>query len=245
MRFVDYNTESEKTLMMLPGMATTVHTCFNKVIPYLRDYHIILCELDGHYDNSPLFESIEKTCEQIEEYIKQNHLGKLNAILGFSLGGTIVVELISRNNIEFDNVILDAAFCEKMGILAPIYTVIFSWAVNRICNEKNIPTFMIEAVMGQGNGRIIETFYKGTTLATVKRECGDVYTYDVKDTIKKFKGKIAFWYGENEHYPAKTAKRLKSYFPNIQIQVFSKMGHGQMMNECPAKYAQEILKVIH
>lgn len=115
MRFVDYNTESEKTLMMLPGMATTVHTCFNKVIPYLRDYHIILCELDGHYDNSPLFESIEKTCEQIEEYIKQNHLGKLNAILGFSLGGTIVVELISRNNIEFDNVILDAAFCRKNG----------------------------------------------------------------------------------------------------------------------------------
>lgn len=245
MRFADYNAESEKTIMMLPGMATTAHTCFDKVIPFLEHCHVILCELDGHYDKSPSFVSIEKTCEQIEEYIKQNHSGKLNAILGFSLGGTITVELISRNNVKFDYVILDAAFCEKMGILTPIYTAVFSWAVNRICNGKHIPAFMIEAVMGKGNERIIETFYRGTSLDTVKKECEDVYTYDVKNTIKNFGGKIVFWHGANEHYPAKTAKMLKLYLPNMQIQVFHKMGHGQMMNEHPREYAHEILKVIH
>lgn len=244
MRFVDYNTKLEKTIMMLPGMATTVHTCFDKVIPYLEQYHIILCELDGHYDNSASFVSIETTCEQIEEYVLQNHSGKLDALLGFSLGGTIAVELISRNLIKLDHVILDAAVCEKMGVLTPIYTTIFSWAVKRICNGKHIPAFMIEAVMGKGNGRIVETFYKGTTLATVKKECKDVYTYGIKNTIEDFRGEIAFWYGEHEHYPAKTAKKLKLYLPNMQIQVFSKMGHGQMMNEYPNEYAHEILKVI-
>lgn len=244
MRFVDYNKESKKTIMLLPGMATTVHTCFDKVIPFLEDFHVILCELDGHYDNSSPFESIEKTCEQIEKYVKNCYSGKLNAILGFSLGGTIVVELMSRNNVKFENVILDAAFCEKMGILTPVYTSIFSWAVNRICNEKHIPIVMIEAAMGKGNGKIVETFYKGTTLDTVKRECKDVYTYNMKSTIKEFEGKVTFWYGENEHYPAKTAKRLKSYLPNMQIKVFSEMGHGQMLNEYPEKYALEILEVL-
>lgn len=38
-----------------------------------------------------------------------------------------------------------------MGILALIYTAIFSWAVNRICKGKHIPVFVIEAVMGKGN----------------------------------------------------------------------------------------------
>ena len=60
-------------------------------------------------------------------------------------GTRIVVELMSRNNVKFENVILDAAFCQKMGILTLVYTSIFSWAVNRICNEKHIPIFMIEA----------------------------------------------------------------------------------------------------
>lgn len=120
MRFEQYGDRNGKTLMLLHGMATTGHECFDRVIPFLKNYHVILCEVDGHYTNST-FKSLNDCCEQIEEYVRRNYDGKLYGLLGFSMGGSISVRLMDWGNIQVEKVILDAAFCVKMGVLTPVF----------------------------------------------------------------------------------------------------------------------------
>lgn len=239
-----FNTYGDKTLpslMLIHGMANTAQSCYGRIVPYLDDYHVILCEVDGHTDKEKgLFISIEDCCEKIEKYVAQNLEGKVYGLSGFSMGGTIAVELLARNNIRIEKVILDAAFCVKMGVLTPIYTNLFCWAIQKIKLGKTIPAIMIESVMGKGNCGIVDTFYKNVEIQTIKNACRDIYKYEISGKIDDFSGKVTFWYGSNEHYPRKTAKLLERHLPQMQVEVFEGMGHGQLLNEHPEEYAQKI-----
>lgn len=246
MIFNTYGDETLPSLMLIHGMANTAQSCYGRILPYLDDYHIILCEVDGHTDKEAgLFISIEDCCEKIEKYVVRNLKGKVYGLSGFSMGATIAVELMARNNISIEKVILDAAFCVKMGVLSPIYTGMFCWALHKIQSGKAIPAIMIESVMGKGNRGIVDTFYKNVELQSIKNVCRDIYRYEISGEIANFSGMAVFWYGSNEHYPKKTAKLLKRYLPQMQVEVFEGMGHGQLLNEHPEEYAHKIKKFMN
>lgn len=73
MEFVEYGSKNAPTLIFIHGSCTTAETCYSKVAEALKDnYHCVLCRLDGHYDGSPDFVSLDKEAEQIEEYVQQS-----------------------------------------------------------------------------------------------------------------------------------------------------------------------------
>ncbi|MCH5255427.1 MAG: hypothetical protein J1F41_10925 [Lachnospiraceae bacterium] len=51
-----------------------------------KDFRLIISTMDGMYPNSPTF----TTFAEIEEYIKQNHSGKIDGIYGISQGATVL-----------------------------------------------------------------------------------------------------------------------------------------------------------
>ena len=55
MTFEKFGNEKNKTIFFIEGMATTAHSCFDKILPYLEDFYVIYCNLDGHYDGSASF----------------------------------------------------------------------------------------------------------------------------------------------------------------------------------------------
>ena len=241
MIFTTYGDKTLPSLMLIHGMANTAQSCYGKIVPYLDEYHVILCEVDGHTDKEKgLFISIEDSCEKIDRYVAENLDGTLFCLSGFSMGATLAVELMSRNKMKVSKVILDAAFCVKMGALAPIYTHAFCWAINRIKSGKTIPTMMIESVMGKGNSGIVDTFYKNIEIKSIKHICRDIYGYEISGEISEFGGEVVFWYGSNETYPEKTVRLLKRHLPQMQVEVFDGMGHGQFLNEQPEEYAAKI-----
>lgn len=131
-----------------------------------------------------------------------------------------------------------------MGVLTPIYTHIFCWAINKIKSGKTIPTIMIESVMGKGNSGIVDTFYKNVDIQSIRNACRDVYRYEISSELSNFSGEVAFWYGSNESYPRKTAELLKRHLPEMKVSVFEGMGHGQFLHEHPKDYAQKLLKYL-
>ena len=47
MRFLTHGNESNKSILLIHGMANT-SDLFDPLLPYLKDYYVIVCELDGH-----------------------------------------------------------------------------------------------------------------------------------------------------------------------------------------------------
>jgi pimeloyl-ACP methyl ester carboxylesterase len=241
MVFDRYGDSTLPALLLIHGMANTAQLCYGRVLPYLDGYQVILCELDGHTDRQPgLFSSIANQCEQIERYVAAHLGGKLYGLSGFSMGATIAVELMARQRISIEKVVLDAAWCVKLGPLAPIYTNIFCRALGRLRAGKPIPDFLIESSMGRGNAGIVDTFYRNIELSSIRNACRDVYGYEIPEELSHFRGAVAFWHGSQEPYPGKTAKLLKRYLPQMQVEVFPGLGHGQLLRQRPEEYAQKL-----
>lgn len=87
-------------------------------------YHVILPVLDGHGEEfQKEYVSTEQSAQEILEYIKDQCGGHVFAIGGVSLGGQIVMELLSLDSHIADKVIIDGSLCiaqprlAKMSIL--------------------------------------------------------------------------------------------------------------------------------
>ena len=241
MRFLTHGDKSDKSILLIHGMANT-SDLFDPLLPYLKDYYVIVCELDGHSPKEQgTFVSVEDAAEKIERYVKDNLDGKLYGLLGFSLGGTIATELISRENIEVERTVLDAAFVIRMGIMTYPFKYLFQVTIWLIEHNVRIPDAVVESIMGKGNSGIVYTLYKGASLKSIGNAALSCYKYDIKDGIRNYKNQVVYWRGENEPYPVKSARLLRKYLPQMRVRVFKGMGHGQMLNEHTGAYAKRLL----
>lgn len=241
MNFLTYGDKSHKSILFIHGMATSALICYESILPYFKDYYVILAEVDGHSDNTGELTDLENCCDEIEEYVKDHLSGNLYCLSGFSMGGTMAVELAGRGNIVIEKLHLDAAFLTKMGLLTKPYEFIFCKAINFLKDGKHIPKFMMDSVMGKDNNSVVEMLYKDISLATIKTACEFVYKYHIPDNIGTFKGAVSFWRGENEKYPRKSSILLKKHLPNIIDEEIKNMGHGQYLHEHSKEYAQKLM----
>lgn len=238
MRFITHGDRNNKALMLIHGMGNT-SDLFDPVLKYLQDYCVIVCELDGHSaSEDSTFISVEDSCAKIEEYVTREFNGELYGLLGFSLGGTTSVELISRGKIKVERTILDAAFIIRMGAMTYPYKWLFQISIWCVKKDIRLPRGLVESIMGKGNADIIDTLYKGVALKSIGNACLSAYKYDMKDSIREYKNPIVFWHGSNEPYPVKSAALLKQYLPQLEVSVFDNMGHGQLLHQHPEEYAR-------
>ena len=84
-------------------------------------YHVILPTLDGHGEEyQKEYISTEASALKILEYIKSNCGGKVFALGGVSLGGQIVIELLSLDRHIAQKAIIDGSICIPQPKLAKI-----------------------------------------------------------------------------------------------------------------------------
>ena len=241
MNFITFGNRNNKSILFIQGLASTADLCFKPLLPYLQDYFVIFCELDGHYGTDPKdLTSMEETINSIESYILNELKGSVYGLCGFSMGGTIAVELIGRGNISASKVLLDAAITAELGLMARPLTCAFIIGTSRIKNKKPIPKFLLDKIMGKDNLSVIEMMYPKISKNTIKNACKFIYHYKVPENLSKFSNPIMFWRGSEEPIPAKSEKILREYLPQMKTEVFEGMGHGQFLHDHPKEYAEKL-----
>ena len=138
MNFLCFGDKRNKSILLIHGMASTALLCYEPILKMLPDYYVILAEVDGHSERAGELVSIENACDEIENYVLDYLSGNLYCLSGFSMGGTMAVEIIGRSNINVAKTHLDAAFLTKMGLLTKPYESLFCKAIKRIQNGKEI-----------------------------------------------------------------------------------------------------------
>ncbi len=246
MRFLTYGNKKAPPVMLIHGMATTAEICYGNIAPRLAErYFVILAVLDGHDPcGDTVFCSLDDSCRKIEKYVGENFGGHLYALSGFSLGGSITVELLQRGNITADKVHLDAAFCVKLGALAPFYTALFVHGIRYMQSGRTVPDRIADSVFGKGNNSVAEMLFTGVKSETIRNCCRDVYDFEVRSELRNTSADIMFWLGGNEPYPLKSVKLLHRYLPDIKVRMFRGMGHGQLIHEHPAFYLKALMKYL-
>ena len=159
---------------------------------------------------------------------------------GLSLGGKILSRILERDEIVVNHAILDAA------PLLPLP----KWLVGPLRYLQCLNVWTCYHWTGFWRW-VFHSHYFDVLLD----ECKKVYPYGgTKAVLDGYKSvytnklnfingnDIHYWHGTKEAFVAKPqVKHLKSLYPNVNVEVFKKMNHGQLLIDCPEEIAKRIL----
>jgi len=119
MTFEERGNMEGKTLMLLPGTCCDWQTNFGTVLDKLEPkYHLICVNYDGFDGSDLIFPDMLTVTSKIEQYIKDNHGGRIDGAIGSSLGSSFVGQLIQRENIHMDHGIFGSPDLDQSGKVA-------------------------------------------------------------------------------------------------------------------------------
>ena len=96
MRFQEYGTEQKECFLLLHGGGLSWWNYREAAELLQKEYHIIVPILDGHAGSDRPFTTIEENAAEIISFIDEHMNGSVLLIGGLSLGGQILLEMLSQ-----------------------------------------------------------------------------------------------------------------------------------------------------
>ena len=217
-------------------------------------YHVILPTLDGHGEESQKeYISTENSAQQILEYIKNNCDRKLFVIGGVSLGGQIVMELLSLDSDIAEKAIIDGSICIPQPKLARICTVIVK-LFGKIMFSKSASKIQLGLMKkmypNMAYPEEIENYYIEDmpripikTLVTIYQTY--MGRYRLKDTITESKAQVLYIYGEKEMKCVKeSAKLFQKMHPDCTLYEAKGYNHGYLSAYLPLEWMEVVNHIL-
>ena len=139
MQFTEFGKSDGKTLLLLPGTACTWQLNFKNVTDELAGrYRIIAVNYDGFEgDPAVVFTDMLTVTEKIENYILENHAGRVDGAYGSSLGGSFVGLLIQRKRVRIGHGFIGSSDLDQGGKLtARLLTAIVGPMLSGACTSE-------------------------------------------------------------------------------------------------------------
>ena len=247
MKLYEFGDKNNPSIMMIHGGGNAWWNYLRQARALSDRFHVILPTLDGHGEEFLTeYVSTEDTADKLLDYIEKNCFGKLYALCGVSLGGQIVMEMLSRKTDLTQKAIIDGSICYPNRAMAHfcIGTVqLFSKLLfgEKACRlqlyilNKFAPSQMrypeeINAYYMQDMPRI-----RKQTLCTMYRTY--MMQYMLKESVRETKAQVMYWYGEKEMACVKKSARMfQSYVPSCEIYEAKGCGHGYLALYLPDKW---------
>ncbi len=236
-----------KTLMLLPGTCCDWQTNFGSVLDRLSEkYHLICVNYDGFDGGSDIFPDMITVTEKIEQYIIDNHDGKLDGAIGSSLGSSFVGQLIQRERVHLDHGIFGSPDLDQSGRFAAwlqsklVVPLLTGFTGNEKKRKKTRDLLKKTFLMSDETAdKFTECFSKFDPESVKNEYYTDLLTH-LKDDIYVEHTKVHFIYANK--MGKKYLKRYKKYFRDPDIHEFD-MQHEQWLFGEKA-YALPVLDVI-
>lgn len=247
MEFYEFGDIQKPKLLLIHGMAITWQYCLDSVIKDLsKEFYLIIPELDGHnVKGSTNFQSLGEETQRIEQYVLTKYGHSIHGAYGFSMGGTILINIISNQNILMKNAILDSAYCTPLGIYAK---GVAKWLTNLLMAIKNEEPIhpSIHKVLASYKidvQSLKRAIFINASSETIYNCFLDLFHYTIPQNISSSTAEVTYWFGSNEPFPPRSLKYLKEYLPNVKVKVFDNMGHGELITKHPKRCIEEMKRV--
>lgn len=132
MRFIEYGKQNKEVIILLHGGGLSWWN-YQEVAELLQNrYHVILPILNGHAESDKGFLSIEDNANDIIAFIEEHYDGSVLAIGGLSLGGQILVEMLSQRKDICKYAIIESALVVPMKITHKLIRPVFGMSYGLI-----------------------------------------------------------------------------------------------------------------
>lgn len=245
MKIVEYGKEYKEVIFLLHGGGLSWWN-YKEVAERLSDrFHIVMPILDGHSGSDVPFTSIEDNAREIISYIDENFGGHVLLIGGLSLGGQVLVEMLSQRNNICRFAIIESALVLPMKWTAAIIKPTFNMCYPLI---KKMWFAKLQFKALHIKKECFENYYEDTINITKEDMISFLIAnsnYEVKDTLADCKAKALVLVGSKEQsIMKKSAKKITECLPNAKMEVMKNYYHGDVSINHSEQYVKIIYKLL-
>lgn len=248
MRVLEYGKERERTLLFLPCTAEPDWAFTDAVTLLAQEFHVLQVIYDGHGGTGEDFVSVEKTVNEITDWLQGRGITRLDAAYGCSLGGACLTRLLALGELPVKRAIIDGGitpyqlpYLIRKLLLARDMLSFKLAANNRKILEAAFPPerFTLPGRDHKKEYDAIEAYLKTYSDQTIRNIFWSGNNYVLPKTPAKIGTKITYWYGDEEKKDRRSNIRfIKHYFPQARIHGIPKMAHAELVMIYPEEFCR-------
>ena len=208
-------------------------------------YRVILPILDGHTQSDAGFSTIEDNAERIISFIDEQFGGSVLLIGGVSLGGQILLEILSRRKdicryaLVESALVIPSKFVHAM--IRPAFGSCYGLIRHRWFSKLQFRSLRIRDDLFEEYYRDTCGISKSDMIAFLEANA----LYSLKSSIRDSLAEVYVFVGERESRGMrKSAERIHEALPGSVLHVLPKLNHGQFSINCSEDYVNTVLRIV-
>ena len=245
MQFREFGSEQKETVLFLHGGGLSWWNYRETAEMLKNEYHIILPVLDGHADSDRPFTSIEDNASEIISWIDAHCGGAVLFIGGLSLGGQILLEMLSQRRELCAHALIESAAVIPSrltnALIAPAFGSSYGLIRNRHFARLQFQSLHMKPDLFEDYYRDTCRIQKSDMIAFMKANTA----YALKDAIRDTSAKVHVYYGGKETSEIKlSAELIGKAFPTAQVCCLPGLYHGEFSLNHADEYADTVRRII-
>lgn len=245
MNYIEYGKKNNKVIILLHGGGLSWWN-YREVAELLQsDYHVILPILDGHSESDRDFTSIEDNAKEIIKFIDDQFGGSVFLIGGLSLGGQILVEILSQRKDICQNAIIESALVIPSkftyAMIKPAFGSCYGLIRHKWFSKLQFQSLRIKP-------DLFEDYYRDTCGISIENMISFLQEnsmYSLKESIRECNANVYIFVGEKEnHTMRKSATIIHDKVLNSILHVLPNMYHGEFSLNHAKEYVEKIIGMI-
>ena len=245
MRYVEYGKENDNIILLLHGGGLSWWN-YEEVAKSLQDdHHMILPILDGHAESDKPFTTIADNAAEIITFIDTHLGGHVFLIGGLSLGGQILLEILSQRNDICKYAIIESALVIPSKLMYSMIKPAFGSCYGLI-QYKWFSKLQFKSLKIRSD--LFDRYFKDTCAISKKDMIAFLQAnslYSLKGSIKKCTAKVyVFVGGKEKNAMQKSAKVIHQALQESILQILPGSYHGEFSINQGKDYANKIREII-
>ena len=229
MKYKEYGLKNKDIIILLHGGGLSWWNYIDEIGLLEDEFHIVIPILDGHSDSDTNFISIENNASEIINFINENYNGKVKLIGGLSLGGQVLLEILSRNPNICEYAVIESALVIPMKftykMIEPIFNLTYGLTKKSWFSKLQFKNLKI----------------KNNLIAFMKSNS----SYELKDTLSRTRAKVLILVGIKERsIMKKSAVKIAELIPNSELEILQGYYHGDISINHADDYVERVKRLV-
>ncbi len=245
MNYIEYGKERKEAIVLLHGGGLSWWNYREVAEELSSNYHVVLPILDGHAESGHDFTSIEENAVRIIKFIDEQFGGSVLLIGGLSLGGQIVLEILSQKKDICQYALIESALVVPSkftyAMIKPAFGSCYGLIKYRWFSKLQFKSLRIKPELFEEYFRDICDISKLNMIAFLEANA----LYFIKPAITDCSAKSFVFVGEKENRAMqKSAKIINGALSESTLQVLPDMYHGEFSINYANNYASTVREII-
>lgn len=241
MKMHDINPQKQEVILLLHPMFTTaelMQTLLAK--PLGDDYRYLIPDIAGHGEASDqIYQNAEKEADEIYQYLREQHISTIKLAFGASLGGVVLMELLKRPVIEYEQLFFEGtSFSQKAGFVNSVMKFVMIKKHRKAVAHPEIALERMGQLYGKTAAKPMAEQMVSINEKSIENIVWDCSHVQLPRLSLEQQKRCVFAYGEKDGDYKTAAKLQPTKYPDATMHVWKNYGHCTKITEDNLEYVQ-------